>query len=185
MDGVWSLLVYGFDIHDNTRGDNNRFDTYSWIIPLASGDIEVTSAPDSATLDQTGEISISWPTDSLGDQWYVGAVSHTGKGILREATFVSFENRAVAQPRVIDYPFSEEFPGLESGNEAFEITFGYTGVYTAAGHGFGSATQHSGYIALGEWEVYEFELLNQVYFQAKMTDWSNSVSSDIDMVRVP
>ena len=190
MDGIWTVEVYGYDFSADmttTTRVSADFDMYSWIISATpGGNMKVTSAPALAVLDEMGEVSISWPS-ATGDEWLLGAVSHYSKGILRGVTLVNFESTITPKDKILDNPLATIFYNGESGERSFDVTFGYTGSYTAAAHGLAPGTQVNGAVAEDDWTVHEFELLDQVLFQAYLPSWlvnSNDETIDLDLFLV-
>lgn len=183
-DGTWSVLVFGMTAWDDTRGDHNAFDLYSWTVPLAdTGALTVESEPDEATKNGFGQINLGWTPASLPDGWSLGVVLHEGKGSTRGATYVSVDKTVDPRTPIIAYQ-NEKFVDREvTGTGNIDITFGYTGSYTATAHGFVGAEQHTGTIAQGDWLVHRFELTNTAYFETYAPDWFiNSEDVDFDLV---
>jgi hypothetical protein len=89
MDGTWTVFVHGWA----TPGGDSDYDLYTWVISAApGGNLEIDSAPGSATIGHTGTISTSWEGATMGD-WYLGAISHTGDAGLMGLTLVEVDNR--------------------------------------------------------------------------------------------
>jgi hypothetical protein len=88
-DGTWSLYVHGWA----APGGDSDYDLYSWIISATpGGNLNVDSAPASATIGTTGTVNLSW-TGATAGQWHLGAVSHTGDVGLMGLTLVEVDNR--------------------------------------------------------------------------------------------
>jgi hypothetical protein len=82
-DGTWQVWVQGWA----APGGDSDYDMFTWAVPLASGgSLSVDSAPTSATIGASGDITVSW--SGLADGWYLGAVSHTGDAGLMGLTLV-------------------------------------------------------------------------------------------------
>jgi subtilisin family serine protease len=88
-DGTWTVFVHGW----TTPGGDSDYDLYTWVIPAASdGNLEIDSAPSSATIGHAGTISASWEKAAAGG-WHLGAISHTGDDGLLGLTLVEVDNR--------------------------------------------------------------------------------------------
>jgi len=187
MDGIWTVEVSVYESSYDTTRFSADFDMYYWIISATpGGNMNVTSAPASAILDETKEVSISWPS-STGDEWLLGAVSHYNNGILRGVTLVNFESTITPKDKILDNPLASYYYDGESGERSFDVTFGYTGSYTAAAHGLAPGTQVNGVVAEDDWTVHKFELLEQALFQAYLPSWlvnSNDENIDLDLFLV-
>jgi subtilisin family serine protease len=89
MDGTWSVYVHGWQ----TAGPSADYDMYSWIVSATpGGNMNIDSAPTSATIGTTGTVDVSWSGATAG-QWHLGAVSHTGDSGLMGLTLVEVDNR--------------------------------------------------------------------------------------------
>jgi subtilisin family serine protease len=89
MDGTWSVYVHGWQ----TAGPSADYDMYSWVISATpGGNLNIDSAPTSATLGAIETINVSWTSATAG-QWHLGAVSHTGDVGLMGLTLINVDNR--------------------------------------------------------------------------------------------
>lgn len=88
QDGTWTVYVHGW----SAPGGSSPYDLFTWQVPLATGgSLEIASAPDAAVSGETGTVEVAW--DGLEDEWYLGAVSHTGPAELLGLTPVEVDNR--------------------------------------------------------------------------------------------
>ncbi len=151
-NGTWSVVVEGYD----TLGTSADYDLYSWVLSsMPGGTLELLEAPESATMNETETISFSW-AGTAEDEWHLGAISHTTKGLLSSLTIVNIDNRN----RVPGYPNEREGAG-ENGSVEFDVKFDYSGAYTASTHGLVPATNTSGTVAPG-WLGYEQHQLDVI-----------------------
>jgi subtilisin family serine protease len=92
-DGTWQVYVHGW----SSPGGDSDYDMWTWAVPDASGggSLSITSAPTSATNATTGAVEAAWTGLGTGtiDDWYLGAVSHTGTDGLMGLTLVNVDNR--------------------------------------------------------------------------------------------
>lgn len=87
-DGTWTVYVHGW----SAPGGDSPYTLSTWVIPAApGGSLTVDSAPESATLGETGSVTASWT--GATSAWYLGAVSHTGDDGLLGLTLVSVDTR--------------------------------------------------------------------------------------------
>jgi subtilisin family serine protease len=88
-DGTWTVHVHGWA----APGGDSDYTMYTWIVSATpGGNMEVTTAPTSATLGATETIEVSWLGAAAGE-WHLGAVSHTGEDGLMGLTLVNVDNR--------------------------------------------------------------------------------------------
>lgn len=88
-DGTWSVYVHGW----SAPGGDSDYDLYSWAVSATpGGNLNIDSAPVSATIGTTESIDISWSGATAG-QWHFGAVSHTGDAGLMALTLIEVDNR--------------------------------------------------------------------------------------------
>ena len=89
IDGTWSVFVHGW----LTPGGDSDYDMYNWVVSATpGGNLNIDSAPASATLGAVETIDVSW-TGATAGQWHLGAVSHTGDTGLMGLTLVNVDNR--------------------------------------------------------------------------------------------
>ncbi len=87
MDGTWKVYVHGWA----APGGDSDYDMFTWAVPLATGgSLVLDSAPTSAVSGTVASIQVSW--SGLADEWYLGAVSHTGPSGLMGLTLVEVDN---------------------------------------------------------------------------------------------
>lgn len=177
MDGTWSVEVYGWF----TDGSSAAYDMYSWIVSMTpGGNMNVDSAPGSAVSGATEMIRISWTGATLGE-WHLGAVSHTGKGILRGLTLINVNNRGrIENGGSFLYP--NEVDGTGETGSNFDVTFGYTGAYAAAAHGLVSATITSSSVVSLDQQVHQFDLSGAALFIVALPSVANQVNLDLYIV---
>ena len=88
-DGTWTVYVHGWQTID----EDSDYTMYTWIVSATpGGNMEVTTAPTSATLGATETIEASWAGATAGE-WHLGAVSHSGDEGLMGLTLVNVDNR--------------------------------------------------------------------------------------------
>jgi subtilisin family serine protease len=88
-DGTWDVYVHGW----SSPGGDSDYDMYTWAISATpGGNLNIDSAPTSATLGATEAIDVSW-TGATPGQWHLGAVSHADGGSLLGLTLVNVDNR--------------------------------------------------------------------------------------------
>jgi subtilisin family serine protease len=78
-NGTWSVFVHGW----STPGGDSNYNLESWVISATpGGNLNIVSAPTSATNGQVGTVNVNWSGLSAGTK-YLGAVSHNeGSNIL-------------------------------------------------------------------------------------------------------
>jgi len=142
--------------------------------------MKVDSAPGSAVSGASDMIHISWSGATLGE-WHLGAVSHTGKGILRGLTLINVNNRRrIENGGSFSYP--NEVDGTGETGVNFNVTFGYTGTYIAAAHGLVPATISSGSVVSLDQQVHQFELSGAGLFRVTLPSVANQVNLDLYLV---
>ena len=92
-DDTYDIWVHGWD----TPGGDSDYDLWTWAVPLTpgGGSLAVDSAPASAVVATSGTVDISWSGLSSGavENWYYGAVSHSGASGPLGMTLVDVDNR--------------------------------------------------------------------------------------------
>jgi hypothetical protein len=88
-DGTWTVYVHGW----STPGGDSDYTMYSWAISETPGDnLVIDRAPTSATLGDTGTVTVSWTGATLGE-WHLGAVSHNRGSEVLGLTLLDVDNR--------------------------------------------------------------------------------------------
>ncbi|MGH2589465.1 MAG: S8 family serine peptidase [Actinomycetota bacterium] len=89
-DGTWTVYVHGW----STPGGDSDYTMYTWAIPEAAGggNLTIDSAPTSATIGETGTVSVSW-TGATAGQWHLSAVSHNRGDEVLGLTLIEVDNR--------------------------------------------------------------------------------------------
>ena len=88
-DGTWTVYVHGWQ----APGGDSDYTMYSWVVSgTPGGNMEVVSAPTSATVGATETIEVGWLGATAGE-WHLGAVSHTGDDGLMGLTLINVDNR--------------------------------------------------------------------------------------------
>jgi hypothetical protein len=86
-NGTWKVYVHGWQ----TIGPDSAYTLSSWVVPPSGGgNLQVTSAPASATLGATGTVTVAWT--GAGGTWNLGAVNHMQGGTLLGRTLVEVDN---------------------------------------------------------------------------------------------
>mmetsp|Transcript_11567 Transcript_11567/g.21881 ORF Transcript_11567/g.21881 Transcript_11567/m.21881 type:complete len:943 (+) Transcript_11567:413-3241(+) len=187
MDGTWTVEVVAFNIDSSGNRFEGDYDLYVWKIPTTPSDDDgfiINSAPDTATRGGSGEVNFSYPTDLSEDEWFLGAVSHTGKGTLQSVTLLTFDSN-VEFEILIDTTDFLFYQGSD-GKETFNATFGYTGDYVAEALPLVAATLDTGFLDLSsDFVAFEFDLIDQAYFQALLPSrLHDSALDDLDMLLI-
>jgi subtilisin family serine protease len=88
-DGTWTVYVHGWA----TPGGDSDYTMYTWAISeTPGGNLTIDSAPTSATIGETGTVTVSW-TGATAGQWHLGAVSHNRGSEVLGLTLVEVDNR--------------------------------------------------------------------------------------------
>ncbi len=82
-DGHYTMVVHGWSVPHEPL----PYALMTWIVPLATGELSVGSAPASAVIGTTGTVIVNWSGLSTGTN-YLGAVTHTGDAGLLGLTLI-------------------------------------------------------------------------------------------------
>ena len=87
-DGTWTVYIHGWA----APGGVSDYNLYNWSLSAApDGGLKITGAPKKAVLSETATIRVDWV--GAGNQWYLGAVSHTGPKGMIGLTLIDVDNR--------------------------------------------------------------------------------------------
>jgi hypothetical protein len=87
-DDTYTMVVHGWSVPNEPL----PYTLHYWEVPLASGgSLSVDAAPASAILGEIGTVDISWTIAFTNPEPYLGAVSHTGDGLLMGFTLVEVD----------------------------------------------------------------------------------------------
>jgi len=185
MNGTWTVSVVAFDIDNAGNRYEGDYDLYIWKIPTTPSDdarFIINAAPETATRGGSGEVEFSYPTVLSEDEWFLGAISHTGKGIFQSLTFLTFDSNVEFGKLIDTADFLLQFEVDPIGEGFFNATFGYTGNYAADALPLVAATLNTGSLdRLSKFASFEFELHDIAYFQAQLPFWLHNFTSDDDL----
>lgn len=169
-----------------TVGNVGRPATYTVSVEEPPG-IDVTVEPSSFTLDrgerQTYEVTLTNDGTAVIGEWTFGSLTWTsGDTEVRSPIAVN--------PSLFDAPV-EIFAEGTDGSVEFEISFGYTGEYTAAAHGLEPATITSDTVVQDPDQVFDpsdgfsnahqFELSGDTFFRVAIPPEATEEGADLDV----
>jgi subtilisin family serine protease len=149
--------------------------------------IDMVVTPDSLTLAEgesaTYSVTFTANESSVAGEWVFGSLTWThGPHVVRSN--IAILPLAIAAP-------AEVFGTGESGNLDFDVTFGYTGSYTAAPHGLVPATVTSGNVVQdpdqdfdpedGFSNLHQFTLSGAADFRIAMPPDATEAGADLDI----
>jgi len=159
--------------------------TYAVTVDAPPG-IAVSVVPNSLTLTagETAPYEVTFTTVSATpNEWTFGSLTWTdGSHSVRSSIAI--------RPLAISAPYEIFGEGI-SGSQDFEVTFGYTGDYTAAPHGLEDVLITPETVPQdpdqdfdkddGKSTVHEFDLTDAVFARFALPSWSTEAGADLDM----
>lgn len=162
--------------------------TYTVSVDAPSG-IDVTVEPNELTLDAGNsasfDVTFTRSTATL-DEWAFGSLTWSDGAH-------SVRSPIAVKPVALTAPYEVSGSG-DSGSLSFDVTFGYTGDYTAAAHGLVPATETVDNVlqdsdrtfdptdvASGGAKVYEFDLTGAAFFRVAIPPEATEADADLDV----